>query len=124
MRPLAHRVRMTPFSATVAIADMVTNMQQQEINIIYFSACRVAENSPNFINQAASKAILEGNAHQIMAQGTTHCFGAGFDFRFQWRRVSQNDLCQVLWDDLRRGLSRLRQATGDSAKVWLTSYNN
>lgn len=69
MHPLATRVLETPSSATVLIADMVAEMRRQGIDIIDFSAGRAAEHSPDYINQEAARALLEGDTHQTMAKG-------------------------------------------------------
>ena len=70
IRPLAKRVAETPPSATVAIADMTKSMRRQGIDIIDFSAGRAAEHSPDYINDAAAKALMTGDTHQTMARGT------------------------------------------------------
>lgn len=67
---LSDRVLDTPASATVAIADVAAAMNRQGIDILDFSAGRAAESSPDYINQAASRALLTGDTHQTMAQGT------------------------------------------------------
>lgn len=69
MRPLAKRVLETPPSATVLIADMAAKMRREGIDIIDFSAGRAAEHSPDYVNQEAARALLEGDTHQTMAQG-------------------------------------------------------
>lgn len=69
-QPLAERVAQTPSSATVRIADLATEMRRNGISVLDFSAGRAAEHSPDYINQAASKALLSGDTHQTPAQGT------------------------------------------------------
>jgi aspartate/methionine/tyrosine aminotransferase len=68
-RPLANRVSLTPSSATVRIADLAAELRRKGARILDFSAGRAAEPSPDFINQAASRALLSGDTHQTMAQG-------------------------------------------------------
>ena len=69
IRPLAQRVSRTPSSATVRIADLVSELQRKRTRILDFSAGRAAEQSPDYVNQAASKAMLSGDTHQTPAQG-------------------------------------------------------
>ncbi len=66
---LAQRVKDTPASATVRIADIAADMRRKGIEVFDFSAGRAAESSPGYINQAASDALLGGDTHQTMAQG-------------------------------------------------------
>jgi aspartate/methionine/tyrosine aminotransferase len=70
MYRLAKRILETPPSATVLIADMAAKMRRQGVDIIDFSAGRAAEHSPDYINRVASRALLDGDTHQTMAQGT------------------------------------------------------
>ena len=70
IRPLAHRIRETPSSATVRIADLASELQRGGTRVLDFSAGRAAEPSPDDINQAASRAIMSGDTHQTPAQGT------------------------------------------------------
>ena len=70
MRTLAKRAAGTPSSATVRIADLATEMRRNGISVLDFSAGRAAEHSPDYINEAASKALLSGDTHQTPAQGT------------------------------------------------------
>ncbi len=69
MQPLADRVKQTPASATVHLADIAADMRRKGLRILDFSAGRAAEPSPDYINQVASKAMLTGDTHQTMAQG-------------------------------------------------------
>ena len=69
MRPLAKRVLKTPPSATVLIADMAAKMRREGLDIIDFSAGRAAEHSPDYVNQEAARALLEGDTHQTMGPG-------------------------------------------------------
>jgi aspartate aminotransferase len=69
IRPLAQRVSRTPSSATVRIADLVSELRRKRTRILDFSAGRAAEQSPDYVNQAASKAMLSGDTHQTPAQG-------------------------------------------------------
>lgn len=69
IRPLAQRVSRTPSSATVRIADVVSELRRKRTRILDFSAGRAAEQSPDYVNQAASKAMLSGDTHQTPAQG-------------------------------------------------------
>lgn len=66
---LAQRVADTPSSATVRIADIATDMKRQGLEVLDFSAGRASEHSPDYINQAASDALLAGDTHQTKAQG-------------------------------------------------------
>ncbi len=66
---LAQRMVDTPSSATVRIADIATDMRRKGIDILDFSAGRASEHSPDYINKAASEALLNGDTHQTMAQG-------------------------------------------------------
>lgn len=67
--PFAPRVSQTPSSATVRIADLVSELRRNGNRILDFSAGRAAEPSPDYINQAASEALLSGDTHQTPAQG-------------------------------------------------------
>ncbi len=69
IRPLAHRIYETPPSATVRIADLASELRRSGTRILDFSAGRAAEPSPDYINQAASAAMLSGDTHQTPAQG-------------------------------------------------------
>jgi aspartate/methionine/tyrosine aminotransferase len=51
------------------MADMAAKMRREGIDIIDFSAGRAAEHSPDYVNQEAAQALLEGDTHQTMAQG-------------------------------------------------------
>ncbi len=70
IRPLSLRVSQIPASATVAMADLAAAKRRKGVDILDFSAGRAAESSPDYINQAAAKALLKGDTHQTMAQGT------------------------------------------------------
>jgi aspartate/methionine/tyrosine aminotransferase len=70
MRSLSHRIQETPPSATITIADLASKMRRQGIDIIDFSAGIAAEDSPDYINREAARAMTEGDTHQTMAQGT------------------------------------------------------
>ncbi|MGQ0827560.1 MAG: pyridoxal phosphate-dependent aminotransferase [Bacteroidota bacterium] len=67
--PLSKRALQTPTSATVLIADIASEMKRKGIKIFDFSAGRAAEHSPNYVNEAASKALIAGDTHQTPAQG-------------------------------------------------------
>ena len=67
--PLARRASQTPASATVRIADLVSQMRREGVRILDFSAGRAAEPSPDYVNQAAANAMLAGDTHQTPAQG-------------------------------------------------------
>ena len=67
---ISRRVLETPSSSTVRIADMASAMRLQGIDILDFSAGRAAEHSPDYINRIAADALLKGDTHQTMAQGT------------------------------------------------------
>ena len=66
----ANRIREIPLSATVHIADMAAEMRRKGKSVLDFSAGRAAEHSPDAINQVAARALLAGDTHQTMAQGT------------------------------------------------------
>ena len=66
---LSDRVARTPSSATVRIADLATELRRQGVRVLDFSAGRAAEPSPDYVNQAAARALLSGDTHQTMAQG-------------------------------------------------------
>ena len=66
---ISKKVLETPPSATVSIADSVTEMRRQGVSVIDFSAGRAVENTPADICQAASQSMLDGDTHQTMAQG-------------------------------------------------------
>jgi aspartate/methionine/tyrosine aminotransferase len=68
-RPLAQRTSQTPPSATIQIADVVSELRRTGNRILDFSAGRAAEASPGYINQAACNAMLSGDTHQTPAQG-------------------------------------------------------
>jgi aspartate/methionine/tyrosine aminotransferase len=68
-RPLARRASQTPASATVRIADLVSRLRREGVRILDFSAGRAAEPSPDYVNQAAARAMLAGDTHQTPAQG-------------------------------------------------------
>lgn len=70
IRKLAQRISMTPSSATVRIADLASQLRLQGKDILDFSAGRASEHSPDYINKIAAEALLSGNTHQTMAQGT------------------------------------------------------
>ncbi|MCG8606020.1 aminotransferase class I/II-fold pyridoxal phosphate-dependent enzyme, partial [bacterium] len=67
--PLAHRLKQTPSSATVHIADISSDLKRKGVDVLDFSAGRAAEHSPGYINQAASAALLRGDTHQTRGQG-------------------------------------------------------
>jgi len=56
-------------SATVSIADRVTQLRREGLFVIDFSAGRAVDNTPIDICQAASQSMLDGDTHQTMAQG-------------------------------------------------------
>ncbi len=66
---LSDRVARTPSSATVRIADLASELRRKGVKVLDFSAGRAAEPSPDYINQAAARALLSGDTHQTMAQG-------------------------------------------------------
>ncbi len=67
---IASRISRIPSSATVRIADQAAELKRQGKDVIDFSAGRAAEHSPLYINRAAALALLNGDTHQTMAQGT------------------------------------------------------
>ncbi len=70
MWSLAQRVLDTPTSATVLLADDASKMRRQGVDVLDFSAGRAAEATPEPISREASRALLDGDTHQTMAQGT------------------------------------------------------
>jgi len=66
----AQRISDTPKSATVNIADIATKLRREGKDVLDFSAGRAAESSPDYISRAAAQALLDGDTHQTMAQGT------------------------------------------------------
>ena len=69
MRRPSQRVIDTPPSGTIGIADRVATLRRQGVEVLDFSAGRAAEHTPDYICQAAAKALLGGDTHQTMAQG-------------------------------------------------------
>ncbi len=67
---IAQRILESPSSATVRIADMAKTLRRQGVNVVDFSAGRASEHTPKYICQAASEAMMSGDTHQTMAQGT------------------------------------------------------
>ncbi len=70
MRSLSRRALENPTSATVLLADDAAALRRQGIDVIDFSAGRSAEDTPSAIGQVAARALLDGDTHQTMAQGT------------------------------------------------------
>ncbi len=68
-RSISHRVVDTAPSATVLIADIASQLRRQGARVIDFSAGRAVEHTPKYICEVGSRAILEGDTHQTMAQG-------------------------------------------------------
>lgn len=66
---ISKKVLETPPSATVSIADRVTEMKRKGMAVIDFSAGRAVENTPADICQAAAQSMLDGDTHQTMAKG-------------------------------------------------------
>ena len=66
---ISKKVLETPPSATVSIADRVTEMRHKGLAVFDFSAGRAVENTPADICQAAAQSMLDGDTHQTMAQG-------------------------------------------------------
>ena len=67
--PIAARSREIPTSATVRIADVVSDMKRRGIDVVDFSAGRAAEHTPAYVIEAASRAMHDGDTHQTPAQG-------------------------------------------------------
>jgi len=67
---LGKRIDHITASATVGIADKVSWLKQQGHEVIDFSAGRAFEPTPGYVSRAASEALLAGDTHQTMAQGT------------------------------------------------------
>lgn len=66
----AQRVSLIRESATVGIADKVAQLQQQGRRVVDFSAGRAFEPTPGYVTRTAADALLSGDTHQTMAQGT------------------------------------------------------
>jgi aspartate/methionine/tyrosine aminotransferase len=69
LQPLSDRAGQTSSSATIRIADITSELKRKGIQVIDFSAGRAAEQTPQYINQAASQALMTGDTHQTPAQG-------------------------------------------------------
>lgn len=67
---LAHRIAQAPASATVAIADLAKTLRRQGVDVVDFSAGRASEDTPAHICRTAADALMAGDTHQTMAQGT------------------------------------------------------
>lgn len=67
---LSERLVRTEPSATVRIADLATELRGRGVDVVDLSAGRAAEASPDFVNRAATEALLAGDTHQTPAQGT------------------------------------------------------
>lgn len=65
------RVLKSRLSSTVGIADKVKQLREQGEHVFDFSAGRAAEPTPNYIVDAAIKAMRSGDTHQTKAKGTT-----------------------------------------------------
>jgi len=57
-------------SATVRLADLVSEMRRQGAEVLDFTAGRPVEPTPKYICDVAVSAMLAGDTHQTMAQGT------------------------------------------------------
>ncbi len=64
----ARTLQITP-SATVGIADSVSEMRRKGIDVVDFSAGRAAEPTPAYIVRAAQEAMDRGDTHQTLARG-------------------------------------------------------
>ncbi len=69
-RSVADRILESPTSATVRIADLASSLRRQGVKVVDFSAGRASEHTPEYICRVASEALLRGDTHQTMAQGT------------------------------------------------------
>lgn len=67
--PVSARLLAWQDSATVRIADSVATLRNRGVPVLDFSAGRPVEHTPDFIAQAAAKALLGGDTHQTMARG-------------------------------------------------------
>ncbi len=67
--PIAARSPEIPSSATVRIADVVSDMRRRRIDVVDFSAGRAAEHTPAYVIEAAAQAMQRGDTHQTPAQG-------------------------------------------------------
>ncbi|MGD9344844.1 MAG: hypothetical protein PVH84_03215 [Candidatus Aminicenantes bacterium] len=65
---ISKKVLEMPPSATVSIADSVTEMRRQGVDDIDFSVGRAVENTPADICEAASQSMFDGDTHQTMAR--------------------------------------------------------
>ena len=68
---LSERVLSSVQSATVRIADKAKTLREQGQTVFDFSAGRAFEPTPKYVVDAAIRAMLNGDTHQTMAQGTT-----------------------------------------------------
>lgn len=70
MSALPKRLDQIPPSATVRIADIASGLRRRGVAVIDLSAGRAAEHTPDYIVQAAIRALQSGDTHQTMARGT------------------------------------------------------
>lgn len=70
MRKTGDRINQIRHSATVSIADKVARLQRQGHKVINFSAGRAFEPTPEYVSRIAADALISGDTHQTMAQGT------------------------------------------------------
>lgn len=68
---LARRIDAAPASATVAVADLARTLRQRGHDVVDLSAGRAVEGTPGHICRAAAVAIMAGDTHQTLAQGTS-----------------------------------------------------
>lgn len=67
---IARRILESPTSATVRIADLAKRLRREGVDVVDLSAGRAAEGTPQAICREAADAMLSGDTHQTMAQGT------------------------------------------------------
>lgn len=66
----AQRIGLIAESATVGIADKVMELHRHGNKVVDFSAGRAFEPTPEYVARTAADALLSGDTHQTMAQGT------------------------------------------------------
>lgn len=69
---ISDRVKSSAQSSTVRIADKATTLKEEGYAVYDFSAGRAFEPTPSYVIEAANTAMLSGDTHQTMAQGTTN----------------------------------------------------
>ena len=67
--PVASRHLSIEPSATVAIADAVSELRRSGADVVDFSAGRASEHTPAYLVDAATRAMAAGDTHQTMGRG-------------------------------------------------------